>query len=102
MLITLTTLSAQAASEEEGPIQIGISKLMAHPALDLIDSKVVRLVKGDYKRKISYDEINPLHKLKEYEEMGARWIHLVDLSGAKDTSKRQLSLFKELIKSCLV
>lgn len=72
------------------------------PALDLIDSKVVRLVKGDYKRKISYDEINPLHKLKEYEEMGAKWIHLVDLSGAKDTSKRQLSLFKELIKNSSV
>lgn len=40
MLITLTTLCAQAASEEEGPIRIGISKLMAHPALDLIEQGI--------------------------------------------------------------
>ncbi len=68
------------------------------PALDLIDSKIVRLRKGDYKQKITYDELDPIEKLKEYEDMGAKWIHLVDLDGAKDPKKRQIKLINELIK----
>ncbi|WP_297193559.1 1-(5-phosphoribosyl)-5-[(5-phosphoribosylamino)methylideneamino]imidazole-4-carboxamide isomerase [uncultured Campylobacter sp.] len=72
------------------------------PALDLIDSKIVRLIKGDYKKKTSYDELDPLEKLKEYENMGAKWIHLVDLDGAKDPKKRQIKLINNLIQKSSV
>lgn len=68
---------------------------MIIPALDLIDGQVVRLVKGDYEQKKVY-RYNPLEKFREYEKAGATWLHLVDLSGAKDTSKRQLALIEKL------
>lgn len=65
------------------------------PALDLINGKVVRLFKGDYTREQSYD-FKPLDKLKEYENAGAKWLHLVDLDGAKEPKNRQISLIKSL------
>lgn len=69
------------------------SELM--PAIDLIDGEVVRLVKGEYESKQSYD-FKPLKKLKEYERAGAKWLHLVDLSGAKEHNKRQFELIQSL------
>lgn len=67
------------------------------PALDLIDGQVVRLVKGDYEQKKLY-KYEPLAKFKEYEKAGASWLHLVDLTGAKEPSKRQLILIEKLAK----
>jgi phosphoribosylformimino-5-aminoimidazole carboxamide ribotide isomerase len=52
------------------------------PAIDIIDSKCVRLSQGDYGRKIIYNE-NPLEVAKLYEDIGIRNLHLVDLDGAK-------------------
>jgi len=52
------------------------------PAIDIIDAKCVRLTKGDYNtRKIYHD--NPLDVAREFEEYGIRYLHLVDLDGAK-------------------
>lgn len=65
------------------------------PAIDLIDGEIVRLVKGEYESKQSYD-FKPLEKLKEYERAGAKWLHLVDLSGAKEPNKRQFELIQSL------
>jgi phosphoribosylformimino-5-aminoimidazole carboxamide ribotide isomerase len=52
------------------------------PAIDLIDAKCVRLTKGDYSTKKIYNE-NPLHVAKEFENAGIKYLHLVDLDGAK-------------------
>lgn len=52
------------------------------PAIDLIDGKCVRLEKGDYNRKTEYRE-DPLEVAKEFEDAGLRYLHLVDLDGAK-------------------
>ncbi len=52
------------------------------PAIDIIDSKCVRLSQGDYDKKIIYNE-NPLEVAKLYEDIGIRNLHLVDLDGAK-------------------
>ncbi|KGI55483.1 1-(5-phosphoribosyl)-5-[(5-phosphoribosylamino)methylideneamino]imidazole-4-carboxamide isomerase [Campylobacter sp. MIT 97-5078] len=64
-------------------------------AIDLINGKVVRLFKGDYKQKQVYT-YDALTKLKEYEQAGAKWLHIVDLTGAKEPAKRQLDLIKKL------
>ncbi len=53
------------------------------PAIDLYGGKVVRLYKGDYAQMTVYGE-NPLSVAKEFEKKGARYIHMVDLEGAKD------------------
>ncbi|MDB4293191.1 1-(5-phosphoribosyl)-5-[(5-phosphoribosylamino)methylideneamino]imidazole-4-carboxamide isomerase [Maribacter sp.] len=52
------------------------------PAIDIIDGKCVRLSKGDYDTKKIYNE-NPLEVAKEFEAHGIRYLHLVDLDGAK-------------------
>ena len=52
------------------------------PAIDLIDGKCVRLTKGDYSQKIIYNE-NPVEVAKEFESIGIKYLHLVDLDGAK-------------------
>ena len=52
------------------------------PAIDLIDGKAVRLEMGDYARKKVYNE-DPLEVAKAFEAAGLRYLHLVDLDGAK-------------------
>ncbi|WP_321778979.1 1-(5-phosphoribosyl)-5-[(5-phosphoribosylamino)methylideneamino]imidazole-4-carboxamide isomerase [Sulfurimonas sp.] len=52
-----------------------------YPAIDLKDGKAVRLTKGLMdSAKIYSDE--PWSLVKKFEEMGAEWVHLVDLNGA--------------------
>ena len=52
------------------------------PAIDLIDGKCVRLTKGDYAQKTVYNE-DPVAQAKEFERLGFRRLHVVDLDGAK-------------------
>ena len=69
---------------------------MMIPAIDLIDGKVVRLYQGRYDATTEY-EFSPLQLRNNYANAGAEWLHIVDLSGAKDASKRQLPLLKQLM-----
>jgi phosphoribosylformimino-5-aminoimidazole carboxamide ribotide isomerase len=52
------------------------------PAIDIIDGKCVRLTRGDYSTKKIYNE-SPLEVAKEFEGAGIKYLHLVDLDGAK-------------------
>lgn len=52
------------------------------PAIDLIDGKCVRLTKGDYDSKKIYNE-DPVQQAKEFEALGFKRLHIVDLDGAK-------------------
>lgn len=52
------------------------------PAIDIIEGKCVRLSKGDYSTKKIYNE-DPLEVAKSMEGTGIRYLHLVDLDGAK-------------------
>ncbi len=52
------------------------------PAIDLIDGKCVRLTKGDYEQKTVYGE-NPVAVAEEFERLGFKRLHVVDLDGAK-------------------
>lgn len=54
------------------------------PAIDIIEGKCVRLSKGDYNTKIIYNE-NPLEVAKMFENHGVKYLHLVDLDGAKSS-----------------
>lgn len=71
---------------------------MIIPALDLIDGKVVRLYQGDYGKKTEY-QVEPQEQFAIYRDAGATVLHLVDLTGAKDTSARQLDLIEKIIAS---
>lgn len=61
------------------------------PAIDIIDGKPVRLYQGDYgKKEIVADDI--FETAKSFEDMGAEYIHLVDLDGAKSGSNENHEL----------
>lgn len=57
--------------------------MLLFPAIDLYDHKVVRLLKGDYQKMTVYSE-DPVATARGIEADGGRWLHLVDLEGAKD------------------
>ena len=69
---------------------------MIIPAIDLIDGAVVRLFQGDYNQKTQYQK-DPVDVVHDYADQGAQWLHIVDLTGAKDTSKRQLELIRKMV-----
>ena len=52
------------------------------PAIDIIEGKCVRLTKCDFNDKTDYDS-NPLDVAKMFEDYGFKYLHLVDLDGAK-------------------
>jgi phosphoribosylformimino-5-aminoimidazole carboxamide ribotide isomerase len=52
------------------------------PAIDIIGGQCVRLSKGDYSTEVVYNE-HPLEVAKAFEDAGLRYLHLVDLDGAK-------------------
>lgn len=52
------------------------------PAIDIIDGKPVRLYQGDYNKKEIVSE-DVYDTSKNFEDLGAQWVHLVDLDGAK-------------------
>lgn len=52
------------------------------PAIDLIDGKCVRLTQGDYAQKKVYNE-DPLEVARMFEDHGLKYLHLVDLDGAR-------------------
>lgn len=52
------------------------------PAIDIINGQCVRLTKGDYNLKTVYRD-SPLEVVKEFEAIGFRRLHMVDLDGAK-------------------
>jgi phosphoribosylformimino-5-aminoimidazole carboxamide ribotide isomerase len=53
-----------------------------YPAIDILGGNAVRLVKGDFEAKKVYDQ-DPLSAARGFAEEGARWLHVVDLDGAK-------------------
>lgn len=57
-------------------------KIELIPAIDIIDGKCVRLTKGDYGQKKVYND-DPVVQAKEFEKLGMKRLHVVDLDGAK-------------------
>ena len=51
------------------------------PAIDIIGGRCVRLTKGDYDQKTEYGE--PIDMAREFERIGFKRLHVVDLDGAK-------------------
>ncbi len=65
------------------------------PAIDLYDGKAVRLYKGDYNEMTVYSE-NPIEIARDFENKGAKFIHIVDLEGARDGTTPNLDIVKQI------
>ena len=68
------------------------------PAIDLYDKKAVRLLKGDYAQMTVYSE-NPMEIARDFEAAGAKFIHMVDLEGARDGSTPNLSVVADVAQN---
>ncbi|WP_028115179.1 1-(5-phosphoribosyl)-5-[(5-phosphoribosylamino)methylideneamino]imidazole-4-carboxamide isomerase [Ferrimonas senticii] len=69
---------------------------MIIPAIDLIGGNVVRLKQGDFSQVTNFD-IDAIAQLSRYQQAGSQQLHLVDLDGAKDPSKRQLDAIATIV-----
>ena len=67
------------------------------PAIDLYDKKAVRLFKGDYAQMTVYGN-DPVGIAKEFEKKGAKYIHVVDLEGAKKGEPAHLDIVEGIAK----
>lgn len=67
------------------------------PAIDLYDKKAVRLLKGDYANMTVYSE-NPLEIARDFEASGAKYIHMVDLEGAKDGTTPNIRIVEQVAR----
>ena len=68
------------------------------PAIDLYEKKAVRLYKGDYNEMTVYSH-NPLEIARDFEKCGAKYIHMVDLEGAKDGTTPNISIVREVVEN---
>ncbi|MFA5864064.1 MAG: 1-(5-phosphoribosyl)-5-[(5-phosphoribosylamino)methylideneamino]imidazole-4-carboxamide isomerase [Phycisphaerae bacterium] len=67
------------------------------PAIDIRDGKVVRLIQGDYDQQIDYSP-QPEQVAENFLQAGAKWLHIVDLDGAKTGSVYNLSVLEKILK----
>lgn len=65
------------------------------PAIDIIDGQCVRLSQGDYARQKTYSN-DPTQVAREYEAIGIRRLHVVDLDGAKNSEPSNLKVLERI------
>lgn len=66
-----------------------------YPAIDLLNKRCVRLYKGEYSQVTDYGD--PVEMAKKWKAMGASFLHLVDLDGAKEGRSVNLDVVKQII-----
>jgi phosphoribosylformimino-5-aminoimidazole carboxamide ribotide isomerase len=74
-----------------------VQKVKIIPAIDIMDNKVVRLVKGDPKNKTVYSS-DPIGMSKKWEKAGADMLHVVDLDATLGTGSN-LQIIQKITKS---
>ena len=68
------------------------------PAIDLFGGKAVRLYKGDYAQMTVYSD-NPVEIALDFEKSGAKFMHVVDLEGAKSGGTDNIETIKKILSS---
>ena len=71
--------------------------MIIYPAIDLRGGKCVRLLQGDYDQTTIYSD-SPVEMAKKWENLGARWLHVVDLDGARQEASNR-SVICEIAKT---
>ncbi|MBQ9714681.1 MAG: 1-(5-phosphoribosyl)-5-[Clostridia bacterium] len=65
------------------------------PAIDLYGGSAVRLFKGDYAQMTVYND-DPVAVAKDFARSGAKYVHVVDLEGAKNGAPAHLEVVKKI------
>jgi phosphoribosylformimino-5-aminoimidazole carboxamide ribotide isomerase len=69
--------------------------LILYPAIDISEGKAVRLVRGDFNQVTVYQD-SPLEAARAWVEAGARFLHVVDLDGARTGSPKSLGHLEQI------
>jgi phosphoribosylformimino-5-aminoimidazole carboxamide ribotide isomerase len=75
--------------------------VILYPAIDISEGKAVRLVKGDFNEKTVYED-SPLEAARAWVEAGARFLHVVDLDGARTGSPKSLHHLEQITAALAV
>lgn len=75
--------------------------MILYPAIDMLDGRAVRLVKGDFDAKTVYSE-HPLAAARGWVEQGASHLHVVDLDGAKAGAPVNLEHLRQIAEETRV
>ena len=70
--------------------------MILYPAIDIRDGRAVRLIQGDYERETAYDD-DPLVAARRWADGGARWLHVVDLDGARTGGPVNLEQVRRIV-----
>ncbi len=70
--------------------------MILYPAIDIRGGRAVRLVRGDYERETAYDD-DPVAAARRWEADGARWLHVVDLDGARAGAPVNLDKVRRIV-----
>ncbi|MCU0363236.1 MAG: 1-(5-phosphoribosyl)-5-[(5-phosphoribosylamino)methylideneamino]imidazole-4-carboxamide isomerase [Bacteroidales bacterium] len=68
------------------------------PAIDIIGGRCVRLTQGDYSSVRTYSD-DPLAIARSFEDNGIKWLHLVDLDGAREKNVKNLYVLEKIASS---
>lgn len=69
--------------------------MILYPAIDIYEGRAVRLVQGDFAQNTVYDD-SPLEAARAWVQAGARFLHIVDLDGAKGGAPQNLHHIEEI------
>jgi phosphoribosylformimino-5-aminoimidazole carboxamide ribotide isomerase len=69
--------------------------VILYPAIDIRGGQAVRLLQGDYERETTYDA-DPVDAAKRWASEGAKFLHVVDLDGAKAGEPRNLDAIRRI------
>lgn len=70
--------------------------MILYPAIDIRGGRAVRLAQGDFAQETVYDA-EPLSAARAWVDGGARWLHVVDLDGARDGAPANLAHLERIV-----
>lgn len=69
-----------------------------YPAIDLQNEQCVRLYQGDFNQVTQY-QIKPIEVARQYEHMGAEYLHIVDLDAAKNGDSNHENIINDIVRN---
>ena len=72
--------------------------MIIFPAIDLRGGKCVRLIQGDFDKETVYSD-DPQATALKWQNLGAKFLHVVDLYGARAGSPQNLSAIKSILNA---
>lgn len=72
--------------------------MILFPAIDIKDGNVIRLLKGEFDQVTTYGD-SPVEAALQWQELGAKWLHVIDLDGAKTGEGSNRTIVKKIAQA---